>query len=137
MKVKQKDLSFEVHSWGGGKSIEPPTYLCGIDFGWSFTKSGKRSYMDWGAIDAASSEFGEYGRASTMIKEIKREHSKPFFAALGFYLPHLPWYYPQEILDDPALAHFRDVADVILPKVLADPPGRDLLDLIQNWDRWQ
>ena len=129
MKVKQKDLSFEVHSWGGGKSIEPSTYLCGIDFGWSFTKGGKLSYMDWGAIDTASSKFGEYGRASIMIKEIKREHSKPFFAALGFYLPHLPWYYPQEILDDPDLVHIRDVADVMLPEVLADPPGRDLLDL--------
>jgi arylsulfatase A-like enzyme len=129
MKVKQKDLSFDVHSWGGGKSIEPSTYLCGIDFGWSFTKGGKRSYMDWGAIDAASSKFGEYSRASTVIKEINREHTKPFFAALGFYLPHLPWYYPQEILDEPELAHIRDVADVILPKVLADPPGRDLSDL--------
>lgn len=129
MQVKQKDLSFEVHSWGGGKSIEPSTYLCGIDFGWPFTKGGKRSYMDWGAIDAASSKFGEYGRASTVIKEIKREHTKPFFAALGFYLPHLPWYYPQEILDEPELAHIRDVGDVILPEVLADPPGRDLSDL--------
>ena len=129
IKVKQKDLSFDVHSWGGGKSIEPSTYLCGIDFGWSFTKEGKRSYMDWGAIDAASSKFGEYGRASTMIKEINREHSRPLFAALGFYLPHLPWYYPQEILDDPELSHIRDVADVMLPKVLADPQGRDLQDL--------
>jgi arylsulfatase A-like enzyme len=129
MQVKQKDLSFDVHSWGGGKSIEPSTYLCGIDFGWSFTKGEKRSYMDWGAIDAASSKFGEYGRASTAIKEIKREHTKPFFAALGFYLPHLPWYYPQEILDEPELAHIRDAGDVILPKVLADPPGRDLSDL--------
>ena len=28
MRVKQNDLSFDVHSWGGGKSIEPSTYLC-------------------------------------------------------------------------------------------------------------
>ena len=73
----------------------------------SFTKNGKRSYMDWGAIDAASSEFGEYCRASTMVKEIKREHTKPFFAALGFYLPHLPWVLSSEIMDDPDLAHIR------------------------------
>lgn len=129
MNVKKKDLSFEVHSWGGGKPLKPSTYLSGIDFGWSFTKSGKLSYMDWGAIDLPSSKFGEYGRASTVIKEIKREHTKPFFAALGFYLPHLPWYYPQEILDEPELAHIRNVEDVLLPDVLTDPPGRDLSDL--------
>ena len=44
-----------------------------------------------------------------MIKEINREHSKPFFAALGFYL-HLPWYYPKEILDDLEISHIRHLA---------------------------
>ena len=54
--------------------------------------------MDWGAIDEPYERFGEYSRASAIIKEINREHDRPFFAALGFYLPHLPWYYPKKIL---------------------------------------
>ena len=129
MTVKEEDLSFDAHSWGGGKPLEPSTYLCGIDFGWSFTKSGKLSYMDWGSMDAPSAKFGEYGRASAVIKEINRDHDKPFFAALGFYLPHLPWYYPQEILEEPGLAHIRNVEDVMLPDVLADSAAKDLSDL--------
>ena len=129
MTVKEEDLSFDAHSWGGGKPLEPSTYLCGIDFGWSFTKSGKLSYMDWGSMDAPSAKFGEYGRASAVIKEINRDHDKPFFAALGFYLPHLPWYYPQEILEEPGLAHIRNVEDVMLPDVLTDSVAKDLSDL--------
>lgn len=129
MKVKEEDLSFDIHSWGGGESLKPSTYLSGIDFGWSFTAGDKLSYMDWGPIDAPAKKFGEYGRASALIKEINRDHDKPFFAALGFYLPHLPWYYPQEILEEPGLAHIRNVEDVMLPDVLADSAAKDLSDL--------
>ncbi len=129
MKVKEEDLSFDTHSWGGGRPLEPSSYLCGIDFGWSFTKSGKLSYMDWGSMDVPSAKFGEYGRASALIKEINRDHDKPFFAALGFYLPHLPWYYPSEVLDEPGLSHIRNVEDVMLPALLANSAVSDIADL--------
>ena len=129
MKVKEEDLSFDTHSWGGGKPLEPSSYLCGIDFGWSFTKSGKLSYMDWGSMDVPSTKFGEYGRASALIKEINRDHDKPFFAALGFYLPHLPWYYPSEVLDEPELSHIRNVEDVMLPALPANSAVSDIADL--------
>ena len=89
MRVKENDLSFDAHSWGGEKSIEPSTYLCGTILA-GLSPQRQAFLHGLGAIDAASSKFGEYGRASAMIKEINREHSKPFFAALGFYLPHLP-----------------------------------------------
>lgn len=129
MHVKENDLSFDIHSWGGGQMPKPTTYLCGIDFGWSFTKPGKISYMDWGAIDLAASKFGDYSRASAVIKEINREHTEPFFVALGFYLPHLPWYYPREILDEPDLSHINNVEDVLLPERVASPKVSDLSDL--------
>ena len=129
MTVKEVDLSFDTHSWGGGKPLKPSTYLCGIDFGWSFTKNGKLSYMDWGSMDAPYAKFGEFGRASALIKEINRDHDKPFFAALGFYLPHLPWYYPSEVLDEPELSHIRKVEDVILPDMLVDSNVSDIADL--------
>lgn len=114
------DLSFDVYSWGGAGDINPKTYLSGIDFGWSFTEAGKVSYMDWGAIDTPYTAIGEYGRATTTINELKKKQTKPFFMALGFYLPHLPWYYPKSILNLPDLAHIKNVEDVILPKVKAD-----------------
>ncbi len=129
MKVKNRDLSFDVHTYGGGKPIKPDKYLSGIDFSWSFTQEGVLSYMDWGAIDAPYEVFGEYSRASIIIKEMKRAHNRPFFAALGFYLPHLPWYYPKRILDDPALSHIRNVEDVLLPQLPDSNDGYDIDDL--------
>lgn len=129
MNVQKKDLSFDVHSWGGQKPLKPSNYLSGIDFGWSFARSGKLSYMDWGAMDEPYERFAEYSRATKVIKEINRQHDRPFFIALGFYLPHLPWYYPKSILDEPELAHIRKVEDVLLPQVPMGRPGKDLKDL--------
>ena len=129
MKIKKRDLSFDAHTYGGGKRIKPNNYLSGIDFSWSFTQEGALSYMDWGAIDEPYESFGEYSRASAIIKEINREHDRPFFAALGFYLPHLPWYYPKKILEDAALSHIRNVDDVLLPQVPSSNDGNDIDDL--------
>ncbi len=129
MTIKKRDLSFDTHTYGGGKPTKSDKYLSGIDFSWSFTKKGAISYMDWGAIDAPYKNFGEYNRASVIIKEIDRAHDRPFFVALGFYLPHLPWYYPKKILDDPALSHIRNVNDVLLPLLPKSNEVSDIEDL--------
>ena len=126
---QKRDLSFDTHTYGGGKPTKPDKYLSGIDFSWSFTKKGVISYMDWGALDAPYENFGEYNRASVVIKEIDRAHDRPFFVALGFYLPHLPWYYPKKILDDPALSHIRNVKDILLPQLPKSNEVSDIDDL--------
>jgi arylsulfatase A-like enzyme len=114
----QKDLSFEQYGAGStnintGKNIP---WQSAIDLG---------SYKDFGAIDSAHSKFGDYDRASMAINYINKPHDKPFFIACGFYLPHLPWYYPKDILDSAALSGIKNFNGVLLPEVLKN----DLDDL--------
>jgi arylsulfatase A-like enzyme len=122
------DLSFETNTWGNDKTTEMlkdakgnPIFRSGINW-------GTYGYIDWGALENPQSDFGEYGRAQAIINEINKPgRSKPFFMGLGFYLPHLPWYFPKSVLDEPALAHIKNIADVQLPEL--PPNGNDQNDM--------
>jgi arylsulfatase A-like enzyme len=121
--IPRKELSFEQFGSGStnintGKNIPRQGAIV-------FGDVTKENYKDYGAIDSAHSKFGDYERASIAIDYINKPHDKPFFIACGFYLPHLPWYYPKDILDSAALSGIKDYNNVILPKVLAN----DLDDL--------
>jgi len=76
-------------------------------------------HFDWGPVDVADSEMGDAKVVDWAIEYLKRGHDKPFFLAVGFYRPHLPWYVPRE--------YFRAYpeADVTLPTV----PDGDLDDV--------
>jgi arylsulfatase A-like enzyme len=113
------DGSFQEVNNGPNRIDPGPRWpLSGIDW-------GDEKYIDWGAFDQPYSDFEAYSRASVIEGELQKQHTQPFFVAAGFYLPHLPWYYPKSVLDEPELAHIKNVADVQLPKVLPN----DLDDL--------
>lgn len=112
------DLSFEKNTWGNDKTSQMDKDAKGNYIFLSGINWGTYGYIDWGAKTNPQEEFGEYGRAQAVINEINvSDRKKPFFMALGFYLPHLPWYFPKSVLDEPALAHIKNVEDVILPEV--------------------
>jgi arylsulfatase A-like enzyme len=56
-------------------------------------------------------KFGDAVTASWAVKQIQKEHAKPFFLAAGFYRPHVPFYAPQRFFDSHPLAtvHTPDV----------------------------
>lgn len=84
----------------------------------------RTAHFDWGPIDAANEEMGDWKVVSWAIERLERKHEEPLFLAVGLYRPHLPWYVPRE--------YFRAFpADgVILPRVRDDdlddvpPAGR-------------
>lgn len=122
------DLSFENNTWGNDKHTQMEKDAQGNLIFKSGINWGTYGYIDWGALDFPQSEFGEYGRAQAIIDEINKPgRTKPFFMGLGFYLPHLPWYFPKNVLDEPALAHIKNIADVQLPPIPAT--GNDLDDM--------
>ncbi|SDF19028.1 iduronate 2-sulfatase [Pricia antarctica] len=53
------------------------------------------------------------------VNELNKEHDKPFFLAVGFVKPHMPWVAPQSFFDR------LDVNDIQLPEV----PKNDLDDI--------
>jgi iduronate 2-sulfatase len=65
--------------------------------------AGKEGYnrtgTDWGAFPAADSLMPDYRSAQWAIERLGRNYEQPFFLAVGFIRPHVPWYVPQKWFD--------------------------------------
>ncbi len=76
-------------------------------------RNGINHHWDWGPIDfkADVTEDGQVSRWA--VRQLRAEHSKPFFLAVGIYRPHDPQYAPSEYFDE------HPLANVELPTILA------------------
>lgn len=54
---------------------------------------------DWGAYPDMDSKMPDYKIANVAISELSQPHEEPFFLAVGFMRPHVPWYVPQKWLE--------------------------------------
>ncbi len=54
---------------------------------------------DWGAFPEHDSLMSDYKVAEYAIEKLNTEMKDPFFLAVGFFKPHVPWYTPQKWLD--------------------------------------
>jgi len=74
----------------------------------------------WGNLhDTPDSEMLDYRMASWAVEYLQKEHEKPFFLAVGFKRPHMPWQAPGKYYDR------FPIEDILLPNV----PDDDLDDL--------
>jgi iduronate 2-sulfatase len=66
-------------------------------------KAGKEGYggtsTDWGAFPETDSLMPDFQSAKWAIERLKRDYDQPFFLAVGFLRPHVPWYVPQKWFD--------------------------------------
>ncbi len=82
-----------------------------------------RGEQDWGPTHLPEDKLNGTLLADAAIRQIEKQHERPFFIACGLFLPHMPWYVPQKYLD-----LFPD--DVPLPEILnsdledVPPPGQ-------------
>ncbi len=91
-------------------------------FKWSGLANKKgygRTSTDWGAFPEADSLMPDYASAQWTIDRLNRDYDKPFFLAVGFLRPHVPWYVPQKWFD------LHPVNDIQTPPY----NSRDLEDL--------
>jgi arylsulfatase A-like enzyme len=58
-----------------------------------------RRTVDWGPSWLKKTDMPDWKVADFVVKELAKPQDRPRFLACGFYLPHLPWYVPQEYLD--------------------------------------
>lgn len=72
----------------------------------------KSKLWDFGPQAYAEEEFGDAITASWAIDQLERNHERPFFLAVGFYRPHVPFYAPQRFFDA------RPLDTTQLPEVL-------------------
>lgn len=52
--------------------------------------------------------------AAWAVERLKQTHEKPFFLAVGFVRPHVPYTAPKEFFD------LYPLEDIVMPEVLAD-----------------
>ncbi|MGQ9731358.1 MAG: sulfatase [Candidatus Zipacnadales bacterium] len=72
------------------------------------------AHFDWGPIDVADEEMGDWQVATWVSEQLQREYGQPFFLACGFFRPHLPWYVPRKYFE------MFPVDSVTLPNVKED-----------------
>ena len=84
-------------------------------------RNGINHHWDWGPIDfkADVTEDGQISKWA--VRQLRAEHDRPFFLAVGIYRPHDPQYAPSEYFDE------HPLVDVELPTILAS----DLEDVPQ------
>lgn len=54
---------------------------------------------DWGAYPEQDSLMTDFQSSKWAVNKLQDEHDKPFFLAVGFVRPHVPWYAPQKWFD--------------------------------------
>jgi len=55
--------------------------------------------FDWAPLEAPDSAMGDWKVAEWARSELARKHDRPFFLAVGFFRPHLPWYVPRKYFE--------------------------------------
>lgn len=85
--------------YGGQASFGPkPENRFKYDPAWFPEKIGG-TQTDWGAFPETDSEMPDFKIAAYGVKRLRQKHDKPFFLAVGFMRPHVPWYVPQKWFD--------------------------------------
>jgi len=59
----------------------------------------KGTQTDWGAYPEHDEQMPDFKTAAYGVGKLKEKHDKPFFLAVGFCRPHVPWYVPQKWFD--------------------------------------
>lgn len=70
----------------------------------------KGTSTDWGAFPERDDQMPDYRTAKWAVERLERDYQSPFFLAVGFLRPHVPWYVPQKWFDlyDTAAIHLPD-----------------------------
>jgi len=81
-------------SWFGPKPKERLTY----DPSKISYKVGN-TQTDWGPYPEQDSLMTDYQSAKWAVNKLQQKYDKPFFLAVGFVRPHVPWHAPQKWFD--------------------------------------
>lgn len=125
------------------KSGPKPKQRFNYDPEW-FDKPGK-TQTDWGAFPDVDEKMPDFKSASWAIERLDQDHDKPFFMAVGFVRPHVPWYVPQKWFDKfPAdslmmPAYLKNDMEDIPPMGIrvADAPQMPTTEWMKETDQWK
>lgn len=64
-----------------------------------FKWNEKGTSTDWGAFPEDDRDMPDYQSAQWAIEQLSKQYNQPFFLAVGFLRPHVPWYVPEKWFD--------------------------------------
>jgi arylsulfatase A-like enzyme len=107
------EQAFDHYAGGmGGSGPKPPNkarfHYRPPDTPWTGTQT------DWGAFPDVDEEMPDHKVANWAVETLAQKHDDPFFLAVGFVRPHVPFYAPQKWFDPFPLD------SVVLPEVRDD-----------------
>lgn len=84
---------------GGFSNFGPkPEKRFKYDPAWFPEKIGS-TQTDWGAFPDSEEAMPDYNIAAYGVDQLAKQHDRPFFLAVGFMRPHVPWYCPKKWFD--------------------------------------
>lgn len=102
-----------------------------------------KSNFDWSPVNVKDEDMGDYKTVTQGIEFLQKDHNKPFFLAMGFTRPHLPWYVPQKYFDLYPLDKItlpsvtkNDLSDVPAAGVAIAKPEGDHKFIVES-DQWK
>jgi len=126
--------------WFGPKPAERINYDPAVRPG----KSGS-TQTDWGAYPEHDSLMTDFKVADWAVNKLGEDFDKPFFLAVGFLRPHVPWYVPQKWYDmfpkekikmPPYLPDdFNDIPD--FAKIVAEAPMMPSTEELIKSNEWK
>jgi len=84
---------------------------------------------DWGAFPERDEQMPDFQSAEWAAERLRRSYDQPFFIAVGFVRPHVPWHVPQKWFD------LHPIESIELPPYLkgdlddVPPIGRKVADM--------
>ena len=82
--------------------------------GWAKDGSGRVTSKDWGSYHLPEQEMKDWQYADFAIKQLQKNHEKPFFIACGIFRPHNPWYAPKKYFD------MYPLEKIVIPEIKED-----------------
>ena len=67
----------------------------------------KGTQTDWGAFPESDNQMPDFKSAKWASEQLAKVQEKPFFMAVGFIRPHVPWHVPQKWFDEVKLSDVK------------------------------
>lgn len=88
--------TFDVFNGNGGSGPKPEKRF---KYNPEWFGKPKGTQTDWGAFPDSDEQMPDFQAAAFAREQLAKKHDKPFFLAVGFNRPHVPWYVPQKWFD--------------------------------------
>ena len=89
----------------------PPQWQKGFDIAVNIKPRQYHATWDFGPQNYPEEQFIDYKVADWAVKQLNKNYKKPFFCALGFYRPHVPFFPPQRVFDQFENARLPEVLE--------------------------